>query len=65
MQLFGSFLSFGVIDLTAVKRSGRGSVVAAPRGLFDVVAIMVGLGIYVLFVRWAHAKLIGVPLLPG
>lgn len=63
MLLFGSFLVYGVVDLIAVKRSGRSPVVAAPRAVYDIVAVVVGLGVYVLFVVWAHAHLIGRPLL--
>lgn len=65
MLLFGSFLAFAVVDLIAVKRSGRSAVVANPRTMFDVIAVVLGLGIYVLFVGWAHGKLTGVPLLPS
>ena len=65
MLLFGSFLCYGVVDLIAVKHSGRSPVVAAPRALFDVIAVVVGLGVYALFVGWAHSVLIGVPLLPA
>ena len=63
MLLFASFLVFGVVDLVAVKRSGRSPVVAAPRAVFDVIAVVAGLGVYALFVVWAHAHLIGRPLL--
>lgn len=52
--LFGSFLAWSVVDLIAVKRSGRSSVVAEPKAAFDVVAVVVGLGIYALLLVWAH-----------
>lgn len=62
MLLFGSFLAWGVVDLIAVKRSGRSSVVARPRALYDLVAVALGLAIYVATVLWLHGALIGVPL---
>ena len=62
MLLFGAFLTFGVVDLIAVKRTGRSSVVAEPKAIFDVVAVVVGLGIYALIVLWAHVYIAGVPL---
>ena len=60
--LFGTFLAWAVIDLIAVKRSGRGSVVAEPRIAFDIAALVIGLGIYALIVAYAHIYLAGVPL---
>lgn len=62
MLLFGSFLAWSVADLIAVKRTGRSSVVADPRLVFDVVAVVAGLAFYVAFVLWLHGTLIGVPL---
>lgn len=61
--LFGAFLAWGVVDLIAVKRGGRSPVVAQPRAVFDGVAVVVGLGIYVAFIMGLHQKLIGVPIL--
>lgn len=61
--LFGTFLAWGVVDLIAVKRSGRSAVVAQPRAVFDGVAVVVGLGLYVAFIMGLHQKLIGVPVL--
>ena len=54
-----------MIDLIAVKRSGRSPVVAQPRMVFDVVAVVIGLAIYGAFVMGLHSKLIGVPILSG
>ncbi len=65
MLLFSAFLTFGVVDLIAVKRSGRSAVVAEPRVLFDVLALVIGLGVYVGFVMGLHRALIGVPILAG
>lgn len=63
LLLFGSFLGFGVVDLIAVKRSGRSSVVMAPHVLFDVLAVAVGLTVYGAFVMGLHRALIGVPII--
>ena len=65
LVLFGAFLAYSVIDLIAVKRSGRSPVVAQPRMVFDVVAVVIGLAIYGAFVMGLHSKLIGVPILSG
>jgi uncharacterized membrane protein len=61
--LFGAFLVFGVIDLIAVKRTGRGSVVAEPSAVYDVVAVVAGLVIYVIILTWAHVYIAGVPVM--
>ncbi|MGR8920125.1 MAG: NnrU family protein [Gammaproteobacteria bacterium] len=60
--LFGAFLVWGVVDLIAVKRSGRSPVVAAPRAVFDVLALVVGTGLYLLIVFYAHVYIAGVAL---
>ena len=62
IALFSAFLIFGVVDLIAVKRTGRISVVAEPKAAYDVVAVVGGLGIYALIVFWAHVYIAGVPL---
>ncbi|MDO8905246.1 NnrU family protein [Hydrogenophaga sp.] len=57
--LFGGFLAWAVADRISVKRRG-----ATPQRngstLNDVIAVVAGLAIYVLFVVWAHAWLFGV-----
>lgn len=63
MLLFSAFLAFAVVDLIAVKRSGRSAVVEAPRALFDVLAVAVGVLIYAGFVMGLHRALIGVPII--
>jgi uncharacterized membrane protein len=63
LLLFGSFLAWGVADLIAVKRSGRGSVVAEPRTAYDVVAVVVGLGLYALIATRLHVHIAGVPII--
>ena len=63
MLLFGAFLAFGVVDLIAVKRTGRSAVVDKPRALFDVLAVVVGLVVYGGFIMGLHRALIGVPII--
>lgn len=63
MLLFAAFLVFGVVDFIAVKRTGRSSVVASPRALFDVLAVVVGLIIYGAFIMGLHRALVGVPII--
>ena len=64
--LFGSFLAWAVADRIAVKRRAVPHVVpgAPPSPANDLIAIVGGLAIYVLFVLWAHRWLIGVSPLP-
>ncbi len=65
MLLFVSFLLYAVVDLIAVQHSGRGAQVRAPRGLFDVLALVIGLLIYGGFVMGGHQILMGVPVITG
>lgn len=62
MLLFGSFLAWAVIDLIAVKRTERGAVVAEPKVMFDVIAVVAGIGVYLLIVRVLHVHISGVAL---
>jgi uncharacterized membrane protein len=64
--LFGGFLLWAVADRIAVKkRAGGDAPPAVGPARNDVIAVVAGLALYVLFVGWAHGALIGVPLLPG
>jgi uncharacterized membrane protein len=60
--LFGAFLVWAVLDRIAIKRRAVQHVVpgAPASAANDVIAIVVGLAVYVLFVVWAHRWLIGV-----
>jgi len=59
--LFGSFLAWAVIDRISLKRRVQKPMVALPKsGANDVIAVIVGLGIYVAFVLHLHVALIGV-----
>jgi uncharacterized membrane protein len=59
--LFGSFLAWAVVDRISAKRHPRPAAQGAPpRPINDVIAVAGGLVLYVLFVLWLHAWLIGV-----
>ncbi|MDZ4101178.1 MAG: NnrU family protein [Hydrogenophaga sp.] len=63
--LFGGFLAWAVVDRISVKkRAAAGQLRAGPvlpgSKANDAIALVGGLGLYVLFVVWAHAFLIGV-----
>jgi uncharacterized membrane protein len=63
--LFGGFLVWAVIDRVSVKRREQAGLLrqapALPAsGANDVMALIGGLALYVVFVLWAHAWLIGV-----
>ena len=65
--LFGAFLAWAVADRISVKR--RPAMPAAAPTLpasrwNDAIAVVGGLGLYVAFVFWLHAWLIGVPVVP-
>jgi uncharacterized membrane protein len=63
--LFGGFLAWAVIDRISLKRRVQ-AVPAVSAGRFnDLVAVLVGLALYVFFIAWAHLRLFGVsPLSP-
>jgi uncharacterized membrane protein len=65
--LFGGFLAWAVADRIAVgKRAVPRRIPGSPPSRWnDLVAIVGGLVIYVVFVGWAHQRLFGVaPMLP-
>jgi uncharacterized membrane protein len=63
--LFGGFLVWAVMDRISMQRRSVPQVLrSAPPGPWnDVIAVVLGLAIYVLIVGWAHARLFGVPLI--
>ncbi len=65
--LFGSFLAYAVYDLISVKRrAALGPLGARTWGLGgDIAVLVLGIGLFVLMLLWGHARLIGVPLIPG
>jgi uncharacterized membrane protein len=61
--LFGSFLGWAVIDRISLKRRTEGPKPRAPASpVNDAIAVVGGLAIYLAFVFWLHAWLIGVSL---
>lgn len=59
--LFGGFPVWASVDRIAVKRRPQSPTPAtAAFGVPDVIALAGGLGVYVLFIVWLHAKLLGV-----
>jgi uncharacterized membrane protein len=59
--LFGGFLAWAVADRISVKHRPLRPVPGAPPSpLNDVIVLVAGLGLYALFLFWAHVWLIGV-----
>jgi len=59
--LFGGFLTWAVLDRISLKRRPPQRMATAPARPFnDVLAVVVGLGLYAFFIAWAHARLFGV-----
>jgi uncharacterized membrane protein len=65
--LFGSFLAWAVIARISLKRRPGVTVPPRPPGFTqrDWIAIVVGLGLWVVFALWLHPLLIGVTVWPG
>jgi len=62
--LFGGFLAWAVLDrISAGKRPQPAPTVVGPVRN-DVIAVVGGLLLYVVFAFWAHARLIGVAVMP-
>ncbi len=61
--LFGGFLAWAIVDRISIKRRTAPSVSPQlPATAFnDVIVIVGGLGLYLVFVFWLHPVLIGVP----
>jgi uncharacterized membrane protein len=59
--LFGAFLAWAVVDRISMKRRTPLPVPTIPVSrINDIIAIVLGLGLYIAFVLWLHAWLIGV-----
>ena len=59
--LFGSVLGWAVAERISLKRRAPRAIRAAPAGAWnDWIAVVVGLALYVLFVKVLHVALIGV-----
>jgi uncharacterized membrane protein len=66
MALFLGFLAWAVWDRISLKHREAAGLVQVASGpvVNDVIAVVGGLAIYVAFVKWGHAALIGMPLVP-
>ncbi len=66
MLLFLGFLGWAVYDRISLKRREAQGLVKVTGGpvVNDVVAVVGGLILYGIFVKWGHAALIGLPLVP-
>jgi uncharacterized membrane protein len=63
--LFGGFLAWAVLDRISVGKRAERPVPAAPPTKFnDIIAVVGGLAIYWLFVKWAHAWLFSAVPMP-
>lgn len=61
LLLFGTFLAWAVIDRISLKRRAPSPTPSAAPGRFnDLIAIVAGLALYVVFLMWGHVHLIGV-----
>jgi uncharacterized membrane protein len=59
--LFGGFLAWAVVDRISAGKRPQAVVRGAPLSIRnDVIAVVGGLLIYVLFISWAHVRLFGV-----
>jgi uncharacterized membrane protein len=60
--LFGGFLAWAVLDRISVGKRPATATVRPPGGWRnDVIAVVAGLLVYLVFVKWAHLRLIGIP----
>ena len=63
--LFGGFLAWAVIDRISTGKRPQPSPPKTPPSIVnDVVAVVVGIVLYVAFAFWAHPRWIGVPVMP-
>jgi len=64
--LFGGLLGWAVYDRISLKHREAAGLISVRAGPAqnDIIAIVAGLAIYGVFLKWGHALLIGVPLLP-
>lgn len=64
--LFGSFLAWGVFDRISLKKREKFGLVRTrnfePKITHDVLAVVIGVGLYAAFAFYLHKLLIGVPL---
>jgi len=58
--LFGGFLAWAVMDRISLKRRTQALRTAPPGRFNDLIAVVLGLALYALFIGWAHVRLFGV-----
>ena len=58
--LFGGFLAWAVMDRISLKHRVQVLRTAPPGRFNDAIAVVLGLGLYVFFILWAHVRLFGV-----
>lgn len=62
--LFGAFLAYAIISRVKAKRRGdMGAARALPNPKWDIIAVIVGLGLYAAFAMGLHGALIGVDII--
>ena len=62
--LFASFLVWAIVVRISLQRRVPTPVPAAPPSRYnDLIALLLGIGLYALFIYRLHALIIGVPLL--
>jgi uncharacterized membrane protein len=67
LLLFLSLLGWAVYDRISLKRreaAGLVTIRAPGATMNDVIAVVAGLILYAIFIKWGHAALIGVPIIP-
>ena len=65
LLLFGSFLIWAVADRVSLKRRVPARPPGAPLSRYnDLIALVLGVGLYALIIWRLHALIIGIPLLP-
>ncbi len=63
LLLFGTFLAWAVADRISLKRRTPLATPSLPAsGINDIIVVVGGLAVYVAFVLWLHASLIGISL---
>ena len=58
--LFGGFLVWAVLDRISLKRRTQVIAMAPPGRFNDLIAVLLGLAVYAIFIVWAHVWLFGV-----
>lgn len=62
--LFGGFLVWAVVDRISLKRRPESGAPQLPTARFnDLIVVVGGIGVYLLFVFWLHPLLFGVPVM--